>query len=54
MVCQTGSHRIKGLEAIFVRKRLDSGSMVVCLDELYKIRAEGFHALVANCLNRCK
>lgn len=54
MVCQTGSHRIKGLEAVFVRKRLDTGSMVVGLDELYKIRAERFHALVANLLDFCK
>ena len=54
MIGQTGSYRIKGPEAVFARKRLDTGSMVVGLDELYKIRAEGFHALVANCLNRCK
>ena len=54
MIGQTGSYRIKGPEAVFARKRLDTGSMVVGLDELYKIRAERFHALVANLLDFCK
>ena len=43
MIGQTGSYRIKGLEAVFVRKRLNSGGMVVCLDELYSDTLKVLH-----------